>query len=117
MDKGRGRDVRTLKMMDNFITDHNAGLTIHEIADKYQLSDWSVYNRLDEIAKNAGVTRESLLARPRCECDNRVKEVKDVEISQPIDLSKLRKHYDNVIADMDSLKQEIDNLLESEEEF
>lgn len=56
-------DERTLKMMENFMDDHNDGLTLKEISSKYGVSYQTVLNRLDEIAVKNNVSRESLLER------------------------------------------------------
>ncbi len=58
---GERRSERTKVMMENFMTDHNSGLTIPEIAEKYGLSTKTVYRQLDEIAALAGVSRDDLL--------------------------------------------------------
>lgn len=52
---------RTKLMKENFMSLHNRGLTISEIAQKYNLSDQTVYNSLQAIADANGVSRESLL--------------------------------------------------------
>ena len=56
-------DERTLKMMEYFMKDHDNGLTLKEIAVKYNISYQTVLNRLDETATNNSVSRESLLER------------------------------------------------------
>lgn len=55
------RNERTKKMMRNFIKDHEAGMSIKDIAAKYHLDVSTVYKKLDEIAAKAGVSRDSLL--------------------------------------------------------
>lgn len=52
---------RTLKMMENFIVDHKADMSIAEIAEKYGITKWTVYEHLDEIAEKNHVSRDSLL--------------------------------------------------------
>ena len=54
-------DERTLTMMKDFMVLHEQGLTIAEIALKSRISIWTVYERLDEIAKQNHVSRDSLL--------------------------------------------------------
>lgn len=55
--------MRRKKLIENFMVDHEAGLTIAEIAKKYQVSKSTVYTSLQEIADKNGVTRESLLEK------------------------------------------------------
>ncbi len=52
---------RVVQMKANFMELHEAGMTIPEIADKFNLSRATVYRHLDEIASQNGVTREALL--------------------------------------------------------
>lgn len=48
-------------MKKNFMTLHDQGFTIPEIAQKFNLSTPTVYRHLDEIARENGVAREDLL--------------------------------------------------------
>lgn len=54
---------RTLKMMECYMSLRKEGLTNHEIAERFNLSDWTVYDKLGQIAKKAGVQRDDLLSR------------------------------------------------------
>jgi len=55
---------RTLQMKRSFMKLHEKGLGVREIAEQFNLSLYTVYSALGEIAQAAGVTRESLLQRP-----------------------------------------------------
>jgi|GEM_PF-2102618 predicted DNA-binding protein YlxM (UPF0122 family) len=55
------KQERTLRMISGFFTDHMAGLTIPEIAAKYNVNVSTIYYYLQEIADSHGVTRDSLL--------------------------------------------------------
>ena len=55
------RNERTLKMMEEFMSLHEKGLSIHEIAENYDLVDSTVYKLLGEIAQANGVSRSELL--------------------------------------------------------
>ena len=57
------QNERTRRMIKSFMRLHNQGLSIADIAAKYHLSTSTVYACLDEIAKKANVTRESLLQK------------------------------------------------------
>ena len=59
------REDRTLQMEENFMSLHEAGKSVKEIAQKYGLAYSTVYRALPRIAKAAGVSRESLLSRTR----------------------------------------------------
>lgn len=59
--KKSNKHERTLKMMENFMQHHNDGMTIKQIAQKYDLVLSTVYKNLQTIADKAGVSRESLL--------------------------------------------------------
>ncbi len=60
-EKKKRLSERTTTMMNNFMEDKKAGLSNREIAEKYGLSDQTVYNRLQEIADKYGLNREDLL--------------------------------------------------------
>lgn len=51
-------------MKENFMKLHNEGYTILEIADKYNIARRTIYSHLNEIAKENGVDRTSLLEIP-----------------------------------------------------
>lgn len=51
-------------MMEDFISRHNKGYSIKEIAEIYKLSPSVVYKNLGAIAEKAGVSRKDLLEKP-----------------------------------------------------
>lgn len=57
------KNERTLKMMEQFMALHNDGKDISEIADLTGVSKWTVYDNLQAIADQNGVSREELLQR------------------------------------------------------
>lgn len=59
----RQKDVRTLKMMENYVECFNQGMTPKEIAEKFEVSYTTVKKNLGEIAEKAGVPRSELLTR------------------------------------------------------
>lgn len=59
------RTERVQEMMRHFIELWKDGLYVPQIAEKYGLSDSTVYLRLAEIAERAGLTRDELLQRPK----------------------------------------------------
>ena len=52
---------RTKQMIQEFYSHHQDGKTIPEIAQIYSISEQTVYNHLQTIAENNGVSRDSLL--------------------------------------------------------
>lgn len=63
----RGKDERTLKMVENYVEHWRNGKTPREIAKIYKVSYSCVYKRLGEIAKKSGYTRKQLLQCPHSE--------------------------------------------------
>lgn len=59
----RGISERVRRMKDGFMEQHNNGKSVSEIAEHFDVSTWSIYNNLQEIADKNGVERESLLKR------------------------------------------------------
>ena len=56
---------RVRRMTLEFMTWHNKGYSIKEIAEIYGLSEVTVYNYLEDIAKANKCTREELLIKVR----------------------------------------------------
>jgi transcriptional antiterminator len=108
------KNERTLQMMKNYILLHNAGMTPGEIAKKFDLSTWTVYNALQEIADNAGVTRESLLERPHSEHQpfERISEP-----VKPIDIKAFSEKFQNALGFMSEFKEMVDMAIEDAEKF
>lgn len=60
------RTERVQRMMQNFVRHWKEdNMSVSQIAKLYGLSDSTVYLRLEEIAKRAGLTRDELLQRPK----------------------------------------------------
>ena len=53
---------RVLEMKKRYMELHNAGLKPSEIADYFELSSWTIYHYLGEIAEENGVSRDELLS-------------------------------------------------------
>ena len=51
------------RFCDQFMSEHEKGLSIPEIAYRYGISKVSAYNNLELIAKKQGMSREDLLQR------------------------------------------------------
>lgn len=99
---------RTLKMMENYIKLHNEGHSVADIAKRFNLTTTTVYSKLEEIAKQNGVTRESLLERP-FEADHSGRNYTPVK---PIDPSSFRTHYGKAVAEVSAMKEAISRAIE-----
>ena len=107
------RNERTLQMMRNYISLHAEGMTPRDIAKKYHISNWVVYNALQEIAEKAGVTRESLLAQPHAEPKSYDRVSKPVK---PIDVEVLEKKLQNAIKLIGEFKDMVQTAIDDVED-
>ena len=108
-----GKDERTLQMERECVELHNQGLMPKEIAQKFNLSRRTVYNSLQKIADEAGVSRQSLLEIPHKEhAKYDVEKKNDV----PVKIEELNKKIDKVIAGLNELLDEVNfTIMEMEE--
>ena len=108
------KNERTLQMMQNYILLHNGGLSPGEIAKKYGLSPWTVYNALQKIADEAGVTRESLLERPHSEHQpfERVSEP-----VKPINVKAFSERLQDALGVMNEFKEMVEMAIDDAEEY
>lgn len=108
------KNERTLQMMQNYVRLHADGLSPIEIAKVYDLSAWTVYNALQEIADKAGVSRESLLARPHSEHQpfERISEP-----VKPIKIEAFRERFQNALDIMSEFREMVDLAIETAEEY
>ncbi len=109
-----GRNERTLQMMKNFVKHHNEGMGIPEIAAKYDLSTQTAYSYLDEIAANAGVTRESLLEVPHFKQHFPLHSFKPVK---PVDMKGFNQHFEATVAEMEAVRGEVKKTIKTQEKF
>ena len=109
-----GVNERSLKMMENFMSHHEAGLTIKEIAELYDLNVGTVYAHLGEIADREGVTRASLL---------KVVHAPHIFVMSPdrsvekIDTEKFDKRVATVRAEIGEIQQHIRQTIERMEKY
>lgn len=99
-------------MKENFMTWHNQGFSIPEIAEMSHLSFNSVYNHLQEIAYENGVTRESLLQIVRTQ--KSPKAWKDEEKRVRIDTLSMAEDFKKAAETVNSLISQIDKVIEEE---
>ena len=107
---------RTLKMKQEYKKLHDAGMSVRDIAKKFNLHWRTVYKYLDEIAEQEGVPREDLLfdvekAKPRSTYDRAFAPV------EKIDLTEYRANFDAAKKGINQLGKAIDSYLEKEEEY
>ena len=79
------QNERTLKMKQEFMSLHNEGLSIKEIAKVFNLNPTTIYTSLADIAKANGVTREDLLKQvhsPHLTHDRQFEPVPEVNVTQ-----------------------------------
>ena len=103
---------RTLKMKQDFMSLHEAGLGIPEIAKKSNLSVTTVRKYLGEIAIANGVTRESLLEiphKPHISYERQFEPVKEV------DVTLYRQKFDQLKTAGQELKSLISNYIREQE--
>ena len=98
---------RTLQMKAHFMELHRKGLTIPQIAKEYNLSTPTVYACLQEIADQAGVSRESLLERPHNKHATFIR--KDTKL-KPVDVESFNHHYETAMAEIAAMRKVIAEL-------
>ena len=101
-------------MKEGFMTLHNNGKTINEIAEHFKVSTWSVYNNLQDIADANGVTRDSLLTRVNKSHDVTKRTLRPQEKITPIELNE---SFFKMLHEVDQLIENIDEILEDEEDI
>ena len=108
------KNERTLQMQQNYVRLHEQGLSPIEIAKVYDLSAWTVYNSLQEIADKAGVSRESLLMRPHAEHQpfERISEP-----VKPVKVEAFRERFQNALDIMSEFREMVDLAIETAEEY
>lgn len=98
---------RTFKMMESFMSLHNEGHSIDEIAKMFDLSSSTVYKKLGEIAMNAGVNREDLLKKPFTADHSG----RNFALVQPIDRTAIQQSIDSLSTEINNLNNEIEKIV------
>lgn len=101
---GPKQSARVEKMMENFLSLHNEGKEISEIAEMFQLSSSTIYLKLQEIADKEGTTREELLSRPH----KKHVVTKQRKVVKSIDICELKKGFEDLQKDIDKILVNID---------
>lgn len=108
------RSERVNKLIRNFMEWHEDGKTIEEIADLCHVSIFTVYENLQEIADNHGVSRDSLLERPHK--DHEVLSPRVSKKNEKINREELTKNFSDAISSISGIIAAIDKELEKQEE-
>lgn len=104
------KSMRTNIMIQNFMKYHNEGKTISEIAEACDVSIWTVYNNLDVIAKENGISRDSLLERV-----HRQHELKNGMVftkHNNIDPKELKEDFQKVQENINKIIKQITQIIE-----
>lgn len=107
------RESERMRLMkESFMELHQQGVTIPEIAEKFNLGKTTVYHTLQDIADANGISRESLLQIPRKASAERAyqREAKKVKV----DVAKLKNGFREAGSHLDFLIGIIDDILREE---
>lgn len=102
------QNERTLTFKKEFLTLRKEGHSIGEIAEMFHLSKATAYRYLEEIAKEAGLTRQELLERPII-ADHSGRNFTPVK---PVDREKFVAHFDAAITEIAALKEGIEQVID-----
>ena len=101
------RTQRVENLTQKFMQYHEAGYSIREIAAKFNVDRSTIYNYLDEIAKENGVTRESLLQRASF-----TKETSQASFTRDIiDIEELQQNFTTLSDQITNIIPQLQNLL------
>lgn len=103
---GTKTSERVMKLKENFMRLHEEGYSIYEIAEMYGVHYSTVYNRLEEIAKENNVTREELL-----------REVHKTPAFWERQAQKMKVDVDNLVTCLEQAKEKVQNIQKSIEEI
>jgi predicted DNA-binding protein YlxM (UPF0122 family) len=102
---------RVQQLKKNFMKHRiDEGKTIKEISEIYNVSTRHIYLRLQEIANENNVTRESLLTTPHREHPRR-----SSSTTEQVNPQEIRQEFDTMISNAKVLIEKIDSILQEEE--
>ena len=108
------RSTRVLEMKKNFMALHLEGLSIAEIAEKYDLSRRSVYGYLDEIATENNISRKELLERDYPE--NRAERIDSERNNEKIAIDDIVSLGNDILHLIDSYVMQTETFINSIQE-
>ena len=103
---------RVRRMKENFMSLHEEGKTILEIATLFNLSRDTVYRHLGDIAAQNGTTRENLLQQVHKTPAFWKREQKQVHV----DVDELYRNFDIADQALSTIINQIDRILEEVKE-
>ena len=112
------QNERTLKMKQDFMKLHNDGLSIKEIAVKFNLSPTTIYKSLDEIAKKEDCSREDLLKvvhSPHLTYDRQFEEVAEIDVVSYREKFERIKTYARELSNL--MSQDISKIEEEADQY
>lgn len=103
---------RVKAMKENLIDLRRKGISFAEIAKRYQLSVCTVYAYLEEIAIEAGTTREALLYQPHSKFTKNA-------TTQPrktcsVDPDEVSKDFNELLGSIDRILDKMKKVMEDE---
>lgn len=113
MERKSSERVRAMKR--EFMTLHNDGYGIYEIAEHFGLHFTTVYRHLEEVALENDVSRESLLATVRTKHRPKVSLSED-EKTAKVTFEEIGKHLEDAENSLKDVITNIDKLLKEEEQ-
>ncbi len=116
MAKGSSERIseRVRIMKENFVSLHDKGYSIPEIAVEFNLSGPTIYRYLGEIAEKNGMRREDLLQRIyHTQAQRLRKEEREAKAS----FEKVQKELGNARKSLQEVITEINKILENEEQI
>ena len=105
---------RVKAMKGNFIDRRRLGIPIADIAKEFQLNVRTVYAHLDDIAMEAGVSREALLYQPHQTYSKTPKEPTQPRKTCSVNPDEVRKDFDELLRKIDGILNKMNELLEGE---
>ena len=106
---------RVTAMKGNFINRRRAGIPIAGIAKEFQLNVRTVYAHLDEIAMEAGVSRDALLYQPHQPPQQQdSKSTTHSRKTCSVDPDEVRKDFDELLGNIDGILGKMKNVMEDE---
>lgn len=108
------KSERVEEMKKNFLDRKRKGKTIKEIAEEFKVSTWSVYQALEEIARENGLHRDDLL-----DAVQKSHEGKKGGTSRKVELvntEELKKDFLVLTETIEKLIRKMESIVEQEEE-
>ncbi|MBR5419232.1 hypothetical protein IK110_03215 [Candidatus Saccharibacteria bacterium] len=112
----KGKDERTLKMMENYVKHWQDGMTPHQIAKHYGFSYSLIYKYLGEIAEKAGYQRKQLLEKPHSE--HRMSGIRVIKGDvEKVDAQRFEEQLEIVGREINTLQSVVNGSIKRGEDF